>query len=89
MANTAPTSLQVVRAVAAEEGVEPVELEPPLHEVVDADALDELFPATPGTSGPARAVEFAYRGKRVCIDSGGNVEIVVSTDPSSSAAPNR
>ncbi|WP_254761619.1 HalOD1 output domain-containing protein [Natrinema marinum] len=81
MANSAPTSMQVVRAVAAEEGVDPVELQPPLHEVVDADALDELCSQAADSSGPARAVEFAYRGKRVCIDSEGNVEVVISADP--------
>ncbi|WP_408957618.1 HalOD1 output domain-containing protein [Natrinema sp. 74] len=89
MVTEPPTSMRVVRAVAAEEGIDPAELRPPLHDIVDADALDELFPSTADSSNAARAVEFAYRGKRVCIDSAGTVEIAASAERSPSAASDR
>lgn len=61
-------SERVVEEVAAAEGVDPVKLEPPLHEVVDPDALDQLFESIPG--GPDRAagkVTFEYLEYEVTV----------------------
>ena len=76
MSNADPISLRVVRGVAAREGVDPLELEPPLHEVIDTDALDALFRSTDES---ATAVEFTYRGHRVCVDGTGEIELTTAS----------
>lgn len=73
-----PESLtaEVLAAVADREGVDPVDLEPPLHDVVDPDALEALF--TDSVDGAARenvSAEFTYRGHRVLVD-GGTVHVL-------------
>ncbi|WP_226480219.1 HalOD1 output domain-containing protein [Natrinema amylolyticum] len=84
MSKTVPTSIRVVQGVAAYEDVEPIDLEPPLHEVVDTDALDALFRSTHDSSV---AVEFTYRGTHVRIDDSGEIEVTAATeDPGSSTA---
>lgn len=69
-------SLRVVEAVAAADGVDPADLEPPLHAVVDSVALDRLFDAT-GDETPSRRgrVRFQYRGYDVTVHSSGRVEL--------------
>ncbi|WP_342027625.1 HalOD1 output domain-containing protein [Natronobacterium texcoconense] len=62
-------SITVVEEIARREGVDPVDLTPPLHDVVDTDALDALF----HTSGLEDAngnptLEFSYHGYRICVD---------------------
>jgi hypothetical protein len=58
-------STAVVEALAAAEGVDPADLETPLFEYVDPDALDALF------SGPAPAqsgsVSFLVGNRRVTV----------------------
>jgi hypothetical protein len=66
-----PASTRVVRAVAEREGIDPVRLDPPLHDVVDPDALDALF-AGRATAG---VVEFTYRGHAVRVDGDGGVQV--------------
>lgn len=91
MSKTMPTSMRVVHAVAAQENVDPAELQPPLHAVVDADALDELFPlGGADSSSLARSVEFTYRGNQVCIDDRGNVDVLAqSAESGVSTTPDR
>jgi len=56
---------RVVTAVAAEEGVDPAELDPPLASVVDPDALADLVEADPPADTAALEVRFPYRGHTV------------------------
>ncbi len=86
MTTTVPTSVRVVQGVAAREGIDPIDLEPPLHAVVDTDALDALYrPADDGSRMPV-AVEFSYRGYRIRIDDAG--EIGISADvPAAGSTP--
>ncbi|OLZ40090.1 hypothetical protein A6E15_03455 [Natrinema saccharevitans] len=75
MPTTVPTSTRVVQGVAAREGVDPIDLEPPLHAVVDTDALDALYrPVGDGSRTPV-AVEFSYRGHRIHIDDSGEIDL--------------
>lgn len=63
---------RVVRAVAAEEGVDPLDL-PPLSDVVDPDALDRLFdPSRCGTATEDGTCEvwFSYAGWEVHVRDG-------------------
>lgn len=59
----------VVTAVADRDGVDPTELDRPLYEVVDVDALDRLFRDGQG------AVSFEYAGYLVTVDHEGNAEL--------------
>jgi len=66
----APTvSETVLREVAAEEGVGPDELRPPLYDVVDPEALDRVFRERTGQ------VSFEYHGYVVTVDHEGSVSL--------------
>lgn len=70
-----PLSIVVVDAVeAALDGA--TELEP-LYDVVDPDALDQLFqPKSDGTPRPGGELTFAYNGCEVTVRAGGDVIVV-------------
>ena len=67
-----PLSQLVVETVAESEGVDPLELEVPLYEAVDPDALDALFRANDGVEG---VIEFTYYGYEVSVTSSGHVSL--------------
>lgn len=66
-------AIVIVRTVADAEGVDPVALEPPLHDAVDPDALESLFP-----DGADGVVRFEYCGHEVAVSSDG---VVTLTEP--------
>ena len=73
-------SLDVIEAVADAEGVSPEELCPPeyepLHEVVDPQALDELFaPTRRGRQRTPGTVTFTFCGYEVTVSGDGTVEL--------------
>ena len=70
-------SVAVVEAVAEREAIDPLELERPLHDVVDTDALERLFPVD-GAGGPGSDgyVSFVYEGRLVRVSSDREVRIV-------------
>ena len=69
-------SFAVVEAVAAEEGIDPVELRRPLHEVIDPDALDRLVDSYADRPGAVPfEVSFSYYGHAVTVSSGGTVRV--------------
>lgn len=61
--------LTIVEAVADAEGVAPMELERPLYEAIDPEALETVF-----TDGSGHAV-FQYYGYEVTVDHTGDVEL--------------
>ena len=63
MAQDHDIGLQIVEAVAEQEGTDPLEVTPPLHDVVDAEALEALV-----RSGEGIAVSFVYAGYVVHVD---------------------
>lgn len=63
-------SEKVIAAVAASEGVDPVDIEVPLFEVVDPDALNSLFGAA--ADGQIR---FGYLGYDVTVHANGRVDV--------------
>ncbi|EMA41171.1 HalOD1 output domain-containing protein [Halobiforma nitratireducens] len=82
-----PPSIAVVREVAAREETEPTELQPPLHTVVDTDALDALFltdgrPRTGSRLAPESdlSVEFTYLEYRVRVGDCGTVRVTDETE---------
>ena len=63
---------RIVDAVAESEHAESVTLEPPLAEVVDADALETLIEDTTASD---LEVHFTYRGHDVVVDESGRVQV--------------
>lgn len=61
----------VAERVAAAEGVDPLELQPPLFEAIDTDAMDSLFES----ANSATKLQFTYHGYSVTIDGDCNVEL--------------
>lgn len=61
--------------VAAHEGVEPVELDPPLFEAIPPDALNDVVRRWAETPGEAGSLEFSYAGYRVEVTATGEVSV--------------
>jgi len=59
----------VLDAVADHEGVSPEELNPPLYDVVDPDALETIFRGTTGQ------IRFEYHDYVVTVDHAGSVRL--------------
>ncbi len=74
MHTTESLSLTIVEEIADREGVQPEEVSPPIHYVIDTDALDSLYRADDAERSPSR-VEFVYKGYRVTVDSTGDVDL--------------
>lgn len=72
-ADSLTTSL--ILEIAEEEGVDPIELSPPLNTVIDLDGLKALF--RDSKDGFVR-VEFTYAGHLITIEGDENVHIEVA-----------
>lgn len=59
----------VLQTIADAEGVDPADLEAPLYEALDPDALDALFRTDVGS------VTFGYHGYTVTVFADGTVDI--------------
>lgn len=67
---------KIVTAVAEAKGVEPLELDERLHDVVDLDAVKQLFVGMPGQKATVEGhVTFALDGCKVVVDQGWNVAV--------------
>lgn len=64
----------VLAAIEDARGIEPLEFEQPLFEVIDPDALDALF----RHDGSDVSVEFSYLGYDVHVSSDGHVTVTGS-----------
>lgn len=74
-------STAIITAMAEHEGIDPVELDHPLYEVVDPDALDALFPVQrDGTGAPIGRLSFSYNGYEVHVTSDGDVRVSDSSE---------
>ena len=66
---------EVVSAVAATKGTDPMDLDP-LFNAIDPDALDALYERTGfGRAGVPERVEFVYSGCRVVVSGDGSVTV--------------
>ena len=63
-------SLHVVEALAATADTDPLDLEPPLYDVIDPEALDRLF-----RPGNGCRVTFTYDGHAVDVRADGTVTV--------------
>ncbi|NHN46422.1 hypothetical protein G9464_02245 [Halostella sp. JP-L12] len=66
-----PASERVVEAVAAVEEASPLELDRPLYDAIDPDALNALV----GTQSGCNVVEFSYLGYRVAVRGDGEITV--------------
>lgn len=66
---------RVVEAIAEATGTDPVALDPPLHAVVDWDALETLYDQRSCRERTAPEVSFEYADLTVRIDEGGRVSV--------------
>lgn len=71
-------SEEVISAVAAAKGTDPLDLDP-LNDVLDPDALDSLCGDETGRSRSPDRIEFTYSGCEVVVAGDGSVS--VSTTP--------
>ncbi len=65
-------SEQIIREVAAKEGVDPIELTPPLFAVIEPDALDALY----ANSDDRPEITFTWQGYTISADSEGRIQIL-------------
>jgi hypothetical protein len=77
-----PISTTVVEAVAAVEDTDPLDLDQPLFDVVDAEALDAVTASATDVS-----VEFEYQGHDIVVRSDGTVLVDEAT--ASTEVPSR
>lgn len=71
-----PSTL-IIDLIADLQGVDPVELTPPLYSVIDPDALDALFHSSTGDASQTSGhVDFEYCGYEIRIQSDGEVAIL-------------
>jgi hypothetical protein len=76
-------SVSVIESVAAREGVDPMELEVPLLEVIDPDALDALVrTGNDERNRPPIQVSFTYHGYNVIVTSDGLVHVSMGNSTS-------
>lgn len=69
-------STAVIEAIAAYHGTEPTDLDQPLYEVIDPDALDALFANAGTVDRPAPdLVAFSYDGCRVQVFRDGSIDL--------------
>lgn len=73
-------STAVVDAVADAKGISPTEIRPPLHRVVDADALNHLFQSKRYAPGEEPRVSFCYAGYEITVHGRGEVVVRPETD---------
>lgn len=76
-----PPSGKVVETVAALKDTEPTELDQPLHEAIDPDALDSLFsPKRDSTARRGGEIQFMYCGCSVIVTPNGDVDAVLKEE---------
>ncbi|MDF9747877.1 HalOD1 output domain-containing protein [Natrinema salsiterrestre] len=67
-------STRVILDVAKRDGTDPVNL-PPLHNTINADALDALFELDGDGETEPKQVEFSYHGYTVLVEYDGETDI--------------
>lgn len=67
---------RIVQAITDAEGVEPVDLDPPLFDVLDGDLLNALVSSNETNADePSLELSFEYLGYRVYVAAGGTISV--------------
>ncbi|QLK27871.2 hypothetical protein HYG81_13425 [Natrinema zhouii] len=74
---TRQVTTQIVEAVAARKGVDPLNVRPPLYDVVNPEALEALFAPTAAGAERAGRIEFTYADCRITVVAAETVSITV------------
>lgn len=74
-------SRTVVEAVAEAKGIDPLELTPPLYEVIDPDALDQVFAASQTNGRMNGQVTFSYNEYEVTVCGDGYISVKERDEP--------
>jgi hypothetical protein len=69
-------STAVVELVASARDVDPTDLDPPLHDVVDPERLDALHPPSGDGARSSERAQFWFHGCRVTVSAGARVTVV-------------
>ena len=72
-------STRVIREIAGREGIDPIDVTPPLYEVIDPEALDSLFHPGASSNTSNGTIRFSYSGYRVTVQSTGHISIAPET----------
>ncbi|MFC7139044.1 HalOD1 output domain-containing protein [Halosimplex aquaticum] len=72
-------SVAVIESLAEAKGVTPIDIQQPLYDVVDPDALDRLF--TDGEGSVSGRVVFEFDAHEITVHSDGDI-LVRRVDPS-------
>lgn len=85
---TRDLGVEIVTEIADREGVDATALTPPLHDVIDTDALESLFEPTATTDRVGDGtVSFSYHGYDVTVTAAGDVRVrAAETTPSGASA---
>lgn len=78
-----PLSHTVIEVVADAENVDPIDLDTPLYEAIDPDALNAVFEPAADSPRPHGSITFEYFGHTVVVTSDGTVTVeddVIDTD---------
>ena len=70
-----PISTTVAMAVAEFKGIEPTQLETPLYDVVDVEAMDALFARSDDAPSLEGYISFVVDGCEVFVDGSGDVTV--------------
>ncbi|MFB6159830.1 MAG: HalOD1 output domain-containing protein [Haloferacaceae archaeon] len=75
--SSAPDDLThvVLDAVATVAGVDPIDIDQQIYDVVDLDAIGQLFPEFGASDAPSGHVQFDFYGRRVVVYDDGTVEV--------------
>ena len=66
---------RVIETVADADDVDPVSMTPPVADVIDPDALNELIDHGSADADRTFEVRFSYRGHEVVVTADGDVEL--------------
>ena len=66
---------EIVEEVAAREGVDPLDLDAQLYDVIDADALNSLTEGREEEPGDPIRISFTYLDYAITVHEGGNVTV--------------
>lgn len=73
--NEQPLSRKIVETVAKAEGIAPTELDTRLYDVIEPEALNNLFQHQEDGSATDRFVSFTFHGYTITVHSDSSVEI--------------
>ncbi|WP_123536764.1 HalOD1 output domain-containing protein [Halosimplex salinum] len=71
-------SSKVSTEIATREGVDPMQLDEPLYDVIDVSALETLVEGADDRGGGSLEVQFTYYGYDVVVDGAGEVTVTPS-----------